>query len=341
MGMRFIFLLLCFFLVSPKNNIGDIKGWDEIKLEGEAQGTTYHITYYSKNVTVKTGDIDSILSMIDSSMSIYKPYSVITKFNSSESGSVIDGRLRDVIDKSLLVYKKTGGLSDITIKPISEIWGFYKNSVGKVPDSAVIKSALSCVGSDKIVLKGNFLKKKMPCVKIDVDGIAQGYSVDVLALYFEKLNIHNYLIELGGEIRIKGSKQPSQLPIVIGIEGPEQFSHGAEIKMHRVSFTKGAITTSGNYRKYFESGGKQYSHIIDPYSGFPVQNELISATVYARDAITADAYDNAIMLMGLKRALKFVESSEELEAYLVYRNENGQIRDTVSSGFAKFLLSKN
>jgi len=170
-----------------------------------------------------------------------------------------------------------------------------------------------------------------------MNGIAQGYSVDVLADFLEQHSIINYIVELGGELRVKGRKQPSGEKMRIGIESSPKNEFTDDSLENIISVDNGAITTSGSYRKYYESRGKTITHLINPITGYPVQNELISVTVYAKNAITADAYDNALMLMGLGKALQFIQERKDIEAYFIYHKSNGEITDTASSGFYKIL----
>ena len=308
-----------------------------VDLSGYAQGTTWHLTYYAKDNAVTKKQIDSILLVIDSSLSIYKPYSRIVAFNNSKTGITIDEHFRKVVEKSLDTYHQTGGLSDITVLPLVEAWGFGAKPIKNFPDSATIDSLLTCVGSKYLQLKGNFLSKSKPCVKIDVNGIAQGYSVDVIADFLEKNRINNYIVELGGELRVHGRKEPGNELFKVGIETPSDTDFGAHPMERILVVDSGGITTSGNYRKYHESKDKKISHLMDPRTGYPIQNEMISVTVYAKDAITADAYDNALMTMGLKGAMKFVEKRKDMAAYFIYHLSNGSIADTASSRFYKLI----
>lgn len=326
------FLLLCFFNFS-------FDGYPELKkiqINGTAQGTTYHITYYAADSVVKKKQIDSILDKIDSSLSLYKSYSLINRFNSSKEGMAVDEHFIKVVKKAQEVYKTTNGLFDITIYPLTEAWGFGPKRMDTVPQAATVRQLLSCVDSRLLYWRGQKLMKKKPCVKIDANGIAQGYSVDVLADFFEQNGIQNYLIELGGEIRIKGRK-PDNQKMSVGIEAPGEESDFSLIEKI-VYLDKGAITTSGNYRRYYESNGKKISHLLNPRTGYSLQNELISVTVYAKDAMTADGYDNAIMAMGLKKGLAFVEKNKDLAAHFIYKKNDGTVADTISKRF-KFCLS--
>ena len=309
----------------------------KVELSGVAQGTSWHITYFGKDTVVIKSQVDSVLAVIDSSLSIYKPYSRIVAFNKSETGITIDDHLRRVIKKSLETYRQTNGLFDITILPIVEAWGFGAKRIDSLPDSAAIRSLLTCVGSRYLKLDGNRLTKLKPCVKIDVNGIAQGYSVDVIAGFLEKKGIKNYIVELGGEIRVLGKKHPVNERFKIGIEGPAENDFEANPIEKILVVDRGAVTTSGNYRKYYESKGKKISHLMDPRTGHSIENEMISVTVYAKDAITADAYDNALMAMGLTKAMKFLEKRHDIAGYLIYRLPNGNTADTASSRFYHLL----
>jgi thiamine biosynthesis lipoprotein len=333
---RFTFLLfLAFysFILLPEKEI------HKIQLSGYAQGTTYHITYYSSDSSVLKKDIDSVLNSIDSSLSIYKPYSLITAFNQSDTGCVINQHFINVVQKSLEVYQATNGISDITVAPLVEAWGFGIHKHDSLPDSSFIKGIKKCIGSNLLHLKGSILYKEKPCVHIDVNGIAQGYSVDVLANYLEQYGIKNYMVELGGEIRVKGRK-PDGTKMRIGIESPNNDEIETDMMQRVVEIDSGGITTSGSYRKYYESNGKRITHIVDPRTGYTIQNEMISVTVYAKDAITADAFDNALMVMGVDSALQFVEKRKDMEAYIIYKNKSGNIVDTASKGFYKLFITK-
>lgn len=306
------------------------------QISGYAQGTSYQITYYSPSVTIRKESIDSLLAGIDSSMSIYKPYSLISQFNNSEKGSRIDADFRRVVEKSLLISQETGGLFDITVGPLVDAWGFGHISIAHYPDSQEVLAIKSCVGSTLLKLKGDFLYKDKPCVHIDVNGIAQGYSVDKVADYLQDKGLRSFIVEIGGELRIQGRKEDGSA-MKIGIEGPDNDNDEPTIR-HVIALSQGAITTSGNYRKFKQNGSKKISHLIDPRTGFPLDNELISVTVYAEDAMTADGYDNAIMAMDLQEALDFVTRHPTLEAYIIYHDKEGSVQDTMTNGFKQLLV---
>ncbi len=308
-----------------------------IQITGRAQGTTYSIIYYAADSVVKKASIDSLLLQLDASLSIYAPGSLINKFNASDKGVATDKHLFNVVSTALQIHQKTAGAFDITVLPLTQAWGFGTVKTDQIPTEAQIQKILPCVNSNHLTLTKDSLLKKMPCTMIDVNGIAQGYSVDCIAGFLELSGVSVYLVELGGEIRAKGRK-PGNQQLKIGIESPATMDVEAGIFKRIVGLDSGAVTTSGNYRKFYESGGRIVSHLLDPVTGYSINNELIATTVYAHDAITADGYDNALMNMGLNKAMEFVSVHPELSAYFIYRDSVGNIRDTATNAFYGLIL---
>ncbi|SFG65101.1 FAD:protein FMN transferase [Pedobacter insulae] len=310
----------------------------EFKINGYAQGTSYSITYYAQGEFVKKNNIDSIIQVIDQSMSLYKPGSIINRLNESTSEMLVDFHFMEVYKRANAIFKDTDGKFDVTVGPLVQAWGFGPKKEEKFPDDATIKSLLKCVGMDKITWDNLTIKKENQCVKIDLNGIAQGYTVDLVASYLHSKKITSFMVEVGGELRVNGTKPGGQL-FKIGIEGPSDGKLSVQSIKHILQFKKGAITTSGNYQKYKMNGNQRISHLINPTTGYPLKNEMISVTVFAKDAITADGYDNALMAMSAKEALAFVAKRKQLEAYIIYQKENGEIADTLSKGFTKLILN--
>ncbi len=303
-------------------------------IRGYGQGTTYSITYFAADSIVSQKQIDSIITSIDSSLSLYKSYSLINRFNTSERGLQPDRHLRLVVKEALRIFKASGGIFDITVQPLVALWGFGKLKPDSLPSTKQIAHALKSVGSNKIKLTPDSLVKLVPSVTIDLNGIAQGYTVDVLGRFLEYRRITNYLVELGGEVRVSGNKTAGEA-FTIGIESPAENSYAESILRQTISLKRGAITTSGNYRNFYTSGGKVISHLINPRTGASINNEMISASVWASEAMTADGYDNVLMGMGVKKALLFLKKQRNMEAYLIYRKPDGAIADTATAGFQK------
>lgn len=334
-AISFGLLALC-FLVGGHANVQHLKTY---KLYGHAQGTDYSLTYFAADSLLSKASVDSLLAVIDSSMSLYKPYSLINQINTGGRGHFeIDVHFHQVLKKSFEIYRDSKGIFDITIAPLVQLWGFGVEKVDRFPDSAEVNDAVACVGMEKIRLKGQRLEKKQPCVQLDVNGVAQGYTVDVLANHMESRGITHYIVELGGELRVKGPK-PDGSPIRIGIERPANFEHASTttIISDVVELYDGAITTAGNYRRFLQNGERRVSHHINPHTGYPFDTEIISATIYAKDAMTADGYDNVIMAMKAAEAIKFVDNRKGMEVFLIYKDNHGTVRDTMSFGFKSLM----
>jgi thiamine biosynthesis lipoprotein len=306
-------------------------------IHGYAQGTDYSIKYFANDSVVTQKAIDSILLQIDSSMSLYKPFSLISKFNESLTGLRLDPHFLRVIKKSKEIFTATKGRFDITVKPLVQAWGFGSEPIHVFPDSSMIEKIMPCIGMQNLRLKGAYLMKAKPCIQIDLNGIAQGYSVDVVANFLLRKGVKSFVVEIGGELRIHGVK-PDGSFFRVGIEGPGNTDSQEPFIKHVVKLDRGAITTSGNYRKYLKQGAKKISHLIDLKTGYPLQNPMISVTVYAKDAITADGYDNALMAMDPFVALDFIRSHKGLECYLIYHKVDGSIADTLSTGFKRLVV---
>lgn len=300
------------------------------KINGYAQGTSYSLHYFAQTDLVKKSSIDSIMQVIDQSMSLYQPNSLLSQFNGSLSGIRVDPHFVKVYQKAKLVNKDTKGAFDVTVASLVQTWGYGPAKVLQQPNEALIDSLLNFVGMEKLSLHQNNLRKTKPGVKIDFNGIAQGYTVDVVAEYLQSQGLHNFMFELGGEIRVKGQKPNGEL-FRIGVAGPLKNKYGKHEIKHIVAFKSGALTTSGNEEKK--------NHLINPKTGKPIETATLSVTVYAKDAITADGYDNALMAMSVKDALDFVKKRKNLEVYIVYQRQNGEIADTLSVGFKKMIVN--
>jgi thiamine biosynthesis lipoprotein len=237
----------------------------------------------------------------------------------------------------LKISDDTEAIFDITVSPLVDAWGFGVRRTASFPDSSNVDSLLMCTGRDKLVLYQDRLIKSLACVKIDVNGIAQGYSVDVIADFLNQNKISDYLVEVGGEIKTRGQKQPLQQSFVVGLEGPSESDDEKYVITKKVVLENCALTTSGNYRKFSSEGNKKRSHLINPKTGYPIDNEMISVTVLAKDAMTADGYDNVFMGMGMEKSMKFLSKQESLEAYMIYYNAEGVVADTATVGFYKLM----
>ena len=289
-----------------------------IYVRGEAQGTTYNITYSAPEKTNYKNEIDSLFKAVDQSLSTYVPGSIISRINRNDTGVVADKYFIDVFRKAQEISQQTNGAFDVTVAPIVNAWGFGFTKRARI-DSATIDSLLRFVGYQKIKLEGGAIVKTNPGMMLDFNAIAQGYTVDLLSSFLESKGINNYLVELGGEVRTKGKKNNGE-DWKIGIDQPnETYTEGRPLKAI-VSLKNKALATSGNYRKFYVENGRKYAHIIDPHTGYPSKHNLLSATVIANDCMTADAFATAFMVMGLEKAKQFLSKDKQLglEVFFIY-----------------------
>lgn len=300
-------------------------------LSGRAQGTTYQIKYYAKEEISKQ-EVDSILKVIDRSMSLYDPTSAICKFNDTDVSRIeMDDHMRKVVKASFKTYKETDGYFDITVYPLVKLWGFGPEGVRKDPSLKEIDSVKRIIGINKLRVRGNQLIKRDKHVSIDLNGIAQGYTVDVLAEHLEAKGIQNFLVELGGEIRTRGRKTNG--PFVVEIYRPKNV--GVD-HVYKVCLQNKAITTSGSYERQRKIVNKTVSHHMNPLTGQPLESAVVSATVIARTAMEADALDNYFMYLAPQEAIKFANKREGIEVYLVYFEDN-TFKELQSSGFNNYI----
>ena len=330
--LPFILAWLCLLPNTSSTNKNTLKTYT---VSGIAQGTTYLIKYLHSDSVIHKNQVDSVFSSLDSSLSLYKNYSAISVFNSHNRGVTYNAHLFNVVQKSIYFYHLSNGSFDITCKPLSTLWGFGKDKFD-IPNHSLIKKTLENIGSDKIAIFQDSLIKTKSSVKIDCDGIGQGYSVDVFYDLLLSKGIRNFMIEIGGEIRTQGLNEKRK-PWTIGIEDPSQFLNKDFLVTKVVNITNKAITTSGNYKKYKKLGNLYFSHIIDPILGRPVNNRIISVTVIADDAITADALDNAFMVMGIDKSFQLVQLLPSVGFYITYKNTSGMIVDTANNYFKTYL----
>lgn len=309
-----------------------------MKISGFTQGTSYHITYkYSDTIDLKPA-IDSLLRDFSMVFSLYEPASLISKINKNEE-TLVNDMFKYVFNKSCEVWKESDGYFDVTVLPLVNAWGFGPEERINL-DKEHVDSLLQLVGMNKIQIDRNRIIKENPGIQLDFNAIAKGYSVDVVAEYFENNKIKNYMVEIGGEIRTKGLNPGNQL-WKIGIDRPDFGNMIPGQQMQVILQLKNkALATSGNYRRYYEEDGVKYAHSIDPKTGYPSRSQLLSATVLANDCINADAWATAFMVMGLEKSIKFLENQTELEAYLIYGDEMGLYKAYTTEGMKNYVYKE-
>lgn len=334
-------------LVSCTSQTTEVKQETSIKFWGETQGTTYSVIIVDSTSSLTQHQLDSILHDFDMSLSTYKPESLISKFNASEKGITIaktDPYFFRCYDLSMDVFLGSKGAFDPSVFPLVEGWGFMKNMEHPLTKTEVeqilkVVSYKEGVNHKKIDLGDSIqLQKLNPAFKLDYNAIAQGLSVDVLMEYISSKGHKNVYVEIGGELKVTG-KNPEGENWRIGIDTPQpdEAKNGVRTISEIVALSNKSIATSGNYRKYYEVDGKKYAHTLNPKTGFPVQHNLLSATVITDDCARADAFATVFMVLGVEESKKLLTHLPDLEVIFIYA-DGEELKTYTSPGANKLMF---
>jgi len=294
-------------------------------LQGSALGTTYCVIYEEKKGFEDVRQlVENTFREIDMSLSVYNPESIISKVNRNEP-VVLDSMFIRVFERGKEIYALTGGAFDMAAAPYFDLWGFGFTHRERVTQ-AKLDSIAVFAGMDKIGISNGEIEKADHRVSLNANAIAKGYCSDVVAFRLRDAGVVNLLVEIGGEIRCEGVNARGRA-WRIAIDSPQygNFIPGREIEA-KLLLSGRSLATSGNYRNYYEEDGIKYGHTIDPSTGSPAKNTLLSATVLASDCMTADALATAFMVMGVKKTKAFLNAHPEVDAYLIYSDDSGEYR---------------
>lgn len=297
--------------------------------QGEIFGTTYHVRYNSTQKLDR--EIEQELFRVDTIFSLFKENSLLSRFNRGEDKGKGNTLFAEVIKLSLEISNETEGAFDITVAPLVNAWGFgFKN---KQPlSNQQVDSLQKLVGYQHLSFNGKEITKDIPNLQIDCGAIAKGYAVDRIAKLLSDKGCQNYMVEIGGEVVVKGNNDKGE-KWKIGINKPTQHALPTEEDLQTLlSLTNCGIATSGNYRNFYIKDGKKYAHSIDPKTGYPVQHSLLSATVISQSCAKSDALATAFMVMGLDKAKAFVETHKDIQVYFIYADEKGNYQVWMSDG---------
>lgn len=305
------------------------------RLQGDTMGTTYHITYFDERNRNFQISVDSLLRLVNQSINTYDTSSEISRFNRAKRSFVFKlPYFYRPLAISQTVVTGSSGAYDPTVMPLVNAWGFGPRKIER-PDTTEILAVREFVGFEKISFNKDSIWKNDPRVQLDFGGIGQGHGSDVIADFLRAKGIQNFFVELGGEGVASGKNLAENRYWEIGILDPNSDYIEQKFKARAVLMNQG-FSTSGNYFNYREVDGRKYSHTIDPVTGFPVQRELLSASVFAGDCSTADAWATAFMCMGHEKGIELLKQHPELGVLFIYSSEQG-VKTYVSESLQKTL----
>jgi apbE family lipoprotein len=335
--MKYLVFILTMVMVACQPSVNE----KVYLIEGEAQGSTYHIKYIAERDENLKPAIDSILEVIDLSMSTYRPDSAISKINQGDTTVVVDQHFRKVFEASQQIWQESEGLFDPTVGVLVNAWGFGKQKISEadLPTDKKIDSLRKYVGFDKVALtEKNIIKKRYTEILFDFNAIAQGYTSDVVANYLSARGIKNYIVEIAGEMYLKGKNTVEDKSWTIGVENPLKPLDDRDL-VATIQFTNQGLATSGNYRKVWtDSNGRKYVHSINPLTGRATQSDVLSATVVAPSTMLADGYATMFMVMGLAKSKAFLEKHPDLAVLLVYSDDKHQEATYKTKSFEKLII---
>ena len=304
-------------------------------LQGLAQGSYYAVTYYDEQERNFQHEIDSIFHAVDMSVNLWVDSSVISKVNRNEE-VVLNDIFIDNFNIAQEAAKLSDGYFDPTISPLVAAWGF-SNKHGDSITPQLIDSLKQLVDYRKVRIENGKVIKENPYIQLDFNAIAQGYTSDMIASFLESRDVKDFLVDTGGEIMARGGK-PNGQPWIVGIEKPADNWDSEQVVQTRIALRDKGLVTSGSTRKYVERNGKRYSHCIDPKTGYPVEHQLLSATVLAENSVWADALASICMVMGLEKSLEIINALDGVEAYYIFANEKNELEIYATEGFKKLLV---
>ncbi|PQV51115.1 thiamine biosynthesis lipoprotein [Jejuia pallidilutea] len=324
-----IVIVLLIVVFSCKQKLkSPVEAPENTKLSGAVFGTSYSVIYDSKiNYTTQ---FDSLFSVINASLSTYIPNSDISKLNRNEPVKV-DAHFKNVFRTSKNIYNATNGVFDPTIGDVVNAWSFGAETNKFLTNSATIDSLMQFVGFNKVELKGDKIIKPANTY-LEFNAIAKGYGVDVIGKFLESKNVENYLVEIGGELRVSGKNMEKNAPWRVGLDEP-RFDGGQSV-YKAISLKDEAMATSGTYRKFkVDEKGNKYAHIINTKTGYPTKTNILSVSVIANDCMVADGYATAFQAMGIEKVSAFLTQHPELKVFFIFENDNNELETLSLNGF--------
>ena len=324
------FLFVCALLLSACQPAEEATRW-----QGGVMGTRYHITITSDQPIAPglESQVAELLVSLDQRFTTYSEESELMVLNRQPIGEPlqVSAELYAVLSEAAEIYRLSDGAFDPTVGPLVELWGFGRApSSGQLPTDETIAAQLERVGLQGLALLDGQRAVRLAPIAVDLSAIAKGYAVDAVADLLDANALHDYMVEVGGELRLGGYNAQGS-PWRIAIESPVQFGQVERV----VEVSDSAMATSGDYHNYFTVDGVRYSHTIDPRTGRPVPRGLVSVTVLAESSMRADAMATALSVMGAEHGLALAEQLD-LPVYLISLRD-GELVAQSSRAFAPYL----
>lgn len=287
---------------------------------GTTQGSYYSILYYDEQNRDFGRDFDSIFKEIESALSLWDENSIISRVNRNDTAVVLNQIFIDNFNYAIKAAELSDGYFDPTVGPLVSAWGFhFKEGIEMTPE--IVDSIRHLVGYRKVKIENDKVVKQNPNMTLDFNAVAQGYTTDMVGSFLASQGVDNFLVDVGGEILARGNK-PNGALWSVGIEKPAEDKHDERIVQEVVELKDKSIVTSGNYRKYVERNGKRYSHSIDPNTGYPAANNMLSATIICDDTAWADCLASICMLVGMEKAKEILATQKGVKAFFIYEEDN-------------------
>jgi thiamine biosynthesis lipoprotein len=329
--MRYLYLCaisLALVISCKQKSRHNLKTPINTKLAGSVFGTRYSVIYPSE-IDYKP-QFDSLFTAINASLSTYLKDSDISKINTNQD-VIVDHHFEQVFKASKRIYKATKGVFDPTIGDVVNAWNFGADNRKFISDSTTIDSLMRFVGFNKVHLNQSKVKKESGTY-LEFNAIAKGYGVDVIGDFLESKNIENYLVEIGGELRVRGRNLEKDKAWKVGLDEPRFDSEQSIYKV--ITLRDEAMATSGTYRKFkIDANGNRYAHIINTATGYPSKTNVLSVSVIAENCMTADAYATAFQAMGIESVKAFLKEHPELKVFFIFENEANTLETLALNGF--------
>ena len=324
------FLTLCLgalLLFSCDNNTKKTSKLYEV--EGKGGSVAYRVKYISADSTDLKPAIDSLVKVVDHSISSYNKESIVAKINQGLVATKANDHFKRAFATAQKVWKESGGFYDPTVGILVNAWGFGKEliqPVSKLPTEHEIDSLKKYVGFEKVhISDDDYVKKQNPAIQLDLTSVLRGYTADVISDFLKSKGIENFSVKVDGQTIVEGKDVVNNTPWKVEAEDPYELNDDyKEVILH---LNNESVSTDENYRRvWIDGNGKRFVHIINPFTGYPMTGEMVSATVIAKTAVESDAYSTMFMIIGLEKSKEFLAKHPELKALLVYSDQNNEVK---------------